>query len=42
MITIKVNYPEIYVQTSRMLKQLYGPNAEFREGQYEAIEAVMT
>ena len=42
MTTIEVNYPEIYVQTAEIIKQLYGPDAHFRDGQYEAIEAVMT
>lgn len=29
-------------QANQILKALYGPNARFRDGQYEAIEAVMT
>lgn len=33
---------EIFVKASSILKQLYGENASFRDGQYEAIEATMT
>ena len=29
-------------QANQILKGLYGPSARFRDGQYEAIEAVMT
>ena len=32
----------IYDQASRILANIYGPDAVFREGQYEAIEATMT
>ena len=32
---------EIYDEASKMLAELYGRGAEFREGQYEAIEATM-
>lgn len=35
-------YPEVYVKANRILRTLYGPNAAFRAGQYEAIEAAMT
>ena len=33
---------EIQAQSKAILEKLYGPNACFREGQYEAIEATMT
>lgn len=32
---------EIYREALSMIRQLYGPDAEFRPGQYEAIEATM-
>lgn len=34
--------PEIYAKATEILKELYGRNASFRDGQYEAIEAAMT
>ena len=37
-----VNNYEIYGRAYDILKQVYGENARFREGQYEAIEATMT
>lgn len=37
-----VYHPEIYKKATTILKKLYGKNAKFREGQYEAIEAVLT
>lgn len=37
-----VTVPEIYDRASSILRFLYGERAEFRQGQYEAIEAVMT
>lgn len=33
---------EIYSKAYEILKCLYGPTAEFRDGQYEAIEATLT
>lgn len=33
---------EIYSEAERILRLTYGDNASFRDGQYEAIEAVMT
>ena len=33
---------DIYDKSTEIIKQLYGPEASFREGQYEAIEATMT
>ena len=33
---------EIYEKAYSIIKDLYGKNASFREGQYEAIEATMT
>lgn len=34
--------PRIYEKAHRLLVQLYGPGAVFRDGQYEAIEAALT
>jgi len=34
--------PEIYRISTQILRSLYGPQAQFRDGQYEAIEATMT
>lgn len=37
------NYnPDIFVKSTAIIRSLYGPNASFRDGQYEAIEATMT
>lgn len=36
-----INNSKIYSQASDIIKQLYGNNATFREGQYEAIEATL-
>ena len=33
---------DVYTEANRILKEIYGPGARFREGQYEAIEAAMT
>ena len=33
---------DIYDKSTEIIKQLYGPEASFREGQYEAIDATMT
>ena len=33
---------EIHTQATEILRELYGPESCFREGQYEAIEATMT
>ena len=38
---VKITQPLIYEQADRIIKDLYGPDANFREGQYEAIEATM-
>lgn len=38
----EVTVPEIYDRAALLLRSLYGERAEFRQGQYEAIEAVMT
>lgn len=40
--SITITNPLIYDQADRIIKQLYGSDAVFREGQYEAIEATMT
>lgn len=40
--SIKVAEPLIYKEANEIIKQLYGPDAKFRDGQYEAIEATMT
>ena len=34
--------PDIFAKSTAIIKSLYGPNASFRDGQYEAIEATMT
>lgn len=34
--------PDIYTKSTEIIKSIYGPNASFRDGQYEAIEATMT
>ena len=39
---VKITEPTVYEQSEKIIKQLYGANARFRDGQYEAIEAVMT
>jgi len=39
---ITVRDPKIYQQARKILMDMYGPGAEFRPGQYEAIEATMT
>ena len=38
---MKIKDAEIFERASAMLKNLYGPTAQFREGQYEAIEATL-
>ena len=40
--SIAVASPSIYREASEIIRQLYGPHAKFRSGQYEAIEATMT
>lgn len=37
-----VRYPDIFARSTAILRSLYGPDASFRDGQYEAIEATMT
>ena len=39
---IETEHSSIYAQSEQIIKSLYGPNARFRDGQYEAIEATMT
>lgn len=39
---MEIQYPELYAESYKTLKSIYGDNAIFREGQYEAIEATMT
>ena len=38
---MKILNKRIYNESSDVIKRLYGPNAEFRPGQYEAIEATI-
>lgn len=38
----KNKHPDILARSTTILHALYGPDAAFREGQYEAIEATMT
>lgn len=39
---MEITNQAIFDQAHRILTQVYGPNASFRDGQYEAIEATMT
>ena len=39
---MEIKYPEIYDESYKILKSVYGDDADFRDGQYEAIEATMT
>jgi len=39
---MEIHDEEIYKNSVSIIKHLYGAQAEFREGQYEAIEATMT
>lgn len=39
---IQAKNPKLYRQAHDIIRKLYGPDAAFREGQYEAIEATMT
>ena len=39
---MEIKYPEIYEESYKILKSVYGDDANFRDGQYEAIEATMT
>lgn len=38
---MKISNQGIYREASQLLKSVYGDNAQFRDGQYEAIEATM-
>lgn len=40
--SIAVADPSIYKAANEIIRQLYGPHAKFRDGQYEAIESTMT
>ena len=40
--SIGITKPFIYEQADQIIKGLYGQDAKFRDGQYEAIEATMT
>ncbi len=39
---MRIENEQIYAEAKKILIRTYGPNAQFRDGQYEAIEAVMT
>ncbi len=39
---MNIENQELYKKSYSILKKIYGENAEFREGQYEAIETTMT
>ncbi len=39
---MQVEREDIYARALKIIRKLYGENASFREGQYEAIEATMT
>lgn len=41
-LAMQIERADIYKKASGLIRELYGPNATFREGQYEAIEATMT
>ena len=38
---MKITNPEIYKISQKIITHMYGENAKFREGQYEAIEATL-
>ena len=38
---ISIKNKEIYNKSLEIIRKLYGPNAQFREGQYEAIESTL-
>ena len=40
--SVKINNMAIYEKATKILKSIYGKDAVFREGQYEAIEAALT
>ena len=40
--SVKINNMTIYEKATKILKSIYGKDAVFREGQYEAIEAALT
>lgn len=40
--SITIQDPQIHTRASGILRCLYGPDAVFRDGQYEAIEATLT
>lgn len=39
---MEIKYPEIYDESYKILKSVYGDDAVFRDSQYEAIEAIMS
>ena len=39
---MNIENKELYNEAYTILKNIYGENATFRDGQYEAIEATMT
>ena len=39
---MEIKYPEIYDESYKILKSVYGDDADFRDGQYEAMEATMS
>ena len=39
---MRIENQAIYTEAVRILRSMYGEDAQFREGQYEAIEATMT
>ena len=38
---MEINYSQIYRRASAVLRSVYGTDAQFRDGQYEAIEATL-
>lgn len=38
---MEIKDPKVFNEAEQILKAVYGPDAQFREGQYEAIEATM-
>ena len=40
--SITISNYSVFDEANKIIKQVYGPNAKFRDGQYEAIEATMT
>lgn len=40
--SITISNYSVFDEANKIIKQVYGPNAKFRDGQYEAIETVLS